>query len=241
MPSVTQNWDGVTAPAVPSTWNYTSGTFVTSSSLAGGLVPTSSPNAAAVTGGETTATQYAGYESQDGNGGNVALQANFAATANGTGFLICRCTDSPANAGSSSYYDASININTKVVAIAVVNSGSPTTLVSLSASTLATDTWYTLFLVATLSSLSASVQRHSDGEWLNASGSFQVGQTTCLTTTDSSISGAGYFGLGLFAKLGSSYSDDFSEGPAPPQVGFPYGMKVVSRPLLPIHVSGYYD
>ena len=43
MPIATQNWDGVTAPAIPAGWNVDSN-YTTTSTLGGGIVPISTPN-----------------------------------------------------------------------------------------------------------------------------------------------------------------------------------------------------
>jgi hypothetical protein len=62
------------------------------------------------------------------------------------------------------------------------------------------------------------VQRSSDSNWLNSSGSWQSGQTNCLSATDSSITDAGRPGLWLSQVSASSstilrlYADEAGGG-----------------------------
>ena len=219
---ITQDWDSTVAPALPGTWNYAGGVLVTASSLGGGLSPTSSPNVLAiVSAGLTTPQQWAAYPLADTNAGNVSLQANFAGTGNSSGLLFCRSNQSPPGSGAF-YYSGGVSLVTGLVSIAVATGGAPSTLTSLTSASLTSDAWYVLFLAAINSALTFSLQRMSDSEWLNPSGSFQSTQVAALTVSDSTISGSGYFGVALAAKSASSYTDDFSESePSPITWGFP--------------------
>jgi len=108
-------------------------------------------------------------------------------------------------------------------------------------------TWYEVTLTCLGSVLTLAVQRQSDGDWLNSSGTWVPSAASAITYTDASpITGAGYSGIygqqGTTGGGGNWYSDDWSlSATSAPQVGVPYQFRVISRPLLPIHVSGAYD
>ena len=209
---INQDWDGTTAPALPGTWNYTpGGILVTATSLGGGLSPISSPNVLAiVSAGLTTPQQWAAYQSTDTNSGNVILQANFAGTGNSSGLLFCRSNQSPPGSGAS-YYSAGVSLITGVVSISLATGGAPSALTSLTSASLTSDAWYTLFFSAINSVLTFSLERMSDSQWLNPSGSFQPTQVACLTVSDATLGSSGYFGVALAAKSASSYTDNFTE------------------------------
>lgn len=56
---------------------------------------------------------------------------------------------------------------------------------------------YTIALDVSGSTVALRVQRSSDSNWLNSSGSWQASQANCLSTTDTAISAAGRPGLWL--------------------------------------------
>lgn len=64
---------------------------------------------------------------------------------------------------------------------------------------------YTCTLDVSGSTIALRVQRSSDSNWLNSSGSWQSGQTNCLSTTDTSISAAGRPGFWL-SRVSASQS-----------------------------------
>jgi len=225
--SFSQNWDGVTPPAIPSGWTVDSVFTTATTPLSGGLSPTSSPNVLAMTPASTNTIYYASFGTQDGNSGNVATQVNFAVTAVGT---HCRCgvmargSAYPLSGGSTSFYRALMGWDTGLISAQRVNSGSFNALATVSTSALATDTWYTLYMTVNSSSsvqITISVQRVSDGYWMNASGTFQSASASVMVVTDNSpLTGQGYSGLTVEQNSGSSnpvYSDDWSLAPlAPP-------------------------
>lgn len=64
---------------------------------------------------------------------------------------------------------------------------------------------YTITLDVSGTTVALRVQRSSDSNWLNSSGSWQAGQANCLSSTDSSIASAGKAGLWL-SQISSAQS-----------------------------------
>lgn len=75
-------------------------------------------------------------------------------------------------------------------------------------------TEYTVKIAATGTTIELTVQRNSDSQYLTSGGTFQVSETTCISQTDSAISGTGRAGLWLSThnasvpKLNSISADD---------------------------------
>lgn len=208
-PIISQNWDGVTAPAIPAGWTLVGGPAVTSTTLAN-----SSPNSLKFP--VSNANAFALTPATDTNNGDVTVSSNvlFVNT------TLAQTLGVVARAGNltpTNYYRAMINYGAssspRGVVIVKNVAGTVTTIASLATTTaFSNGAWFTLMLTCIGTSLSASVQRVSDGMWLSAVGAWQVGQTACLTVIDSSVTGAGYCGCYAFLGSGSNvaYEDDFA-------------------------------
>jgi hypothetical protein len=219
-----ENWDGVTAPAIPSGWTMSSTNLATSSTPSG-VTPTSSPNVLALASAATINTWFTGtYDTLDGNSGNVIVQANIAWGATITSVsqwsLFCRCGDTTANYSSSTLYygwvndpsgPPSIGSSGNQIGISKIVGGTATQLINLTGLTFTSGTWYTLFFTANGTQLSLAMQRISDGYWLNSAGSWIPSQATAVAISDSSVTGQGYAGLAAVQTTTADllYSDDW--------------------------------
>jgi hypothetical protein len=208
-----ENWDGVTAPAIPTGWTADS-PAATTSSLGGGDTPISSPNVVAVgPQGGGAPFRYVTWGTADSNGGDVSVTANFNADNSSDRLLysvFARCNASAAVRASSTFYAWEcdfVNNNSKIVKDVA---GTVTGLSTIFPISLSPRVWYQVTFTLQGTSLTLAVQRLSDNKWLNSSGSFQSGQTNAHSITDFSISGAGYAGLALSARSDTAYADDWT-------------------------------
>ena len=200
-----QNFDAVTAPALPTGWTYDTG-YDTSTT-----VFTSTPNSLRATG--TTAQICAYFNTQDANSGNVQTTATVSVS--GTlsfAKVLCRGTVAPVGT-TGTYYAASFKPNTgfrlfRCVAGVTAQVGST---IGTSA-TFALSTQYIMQIVANAGAQSGNVQRVSDGFWLNTSGVWQSGFVTAVTGADTLIPAANGYG-GVAVTQGSTtdkaYFDNF--------------------------------
>jgi hypothetical protein len=208
-----ENWDGVSAPAVPAGWTVSS-PLVTSSSPTGGISPLSPPNvlAAAATG---TNTEYpATYDIADSANGNVNVYASFnaASTTNNQTFgVFARGSAYPIVLGSSSFYWAQLSPNASACRLYAVVSGTETLLASVSLSSPLSDVdWYELQLSCQNNVIAVIVTNQGTGNTLNSSGNFVSGPTQiAISVTDSSVSGSGYAGLTLQSRSDNAYTDEW--------------------------------
>lgn len=207
-----ENWDGVTAPTVPSGWTVDS-PLATASSFLGGISPTSSPNALVLSVAGNSTSRYATWGTTDGNSGNVSVQASFNTAANTdqiTWSLFARSNASATNRSTSTFYLWQLdltNLNSKVFKI---NGGVGATLGTVSSITLATQTWYQATFSLFGSAITLTLQRMSDSKWLTSAGAFQTSPAVAHTITDSSITGSGFAGLALAARSDTVYTDDWT-------------------------------
>lgn len=207
-----QDWDGVSAPSLPSGWTYDSG-FATSTAAS-----VSPPNALTV---GSTGPLYAYYATPDGNGGNVRVKASFTIdqlqpTTGVYTYVFARGADIGTPGGRSLYY-AGIDFELGVVFLGRLHPGGGDILDVLSAPFIGPyaaplGTWFAVQLVALGSSLAVNIQDLSGGLWLQPSGTWGVTQADCLTASDTALTGEGYGGV-MLHNVGdpslSPYSDDF--------------------------------
>jgi hypothetical protein len=207
-----ENWDGVSAPAVPAGWTV-SAPLKTDSSPTGGINPLSSPNVLAADTNGTNAHYPATYNVADSSNGNVLVYASFSAastTNNQTYGVFARGSAYPIVLGSSTFYWAQLTQSGSVCRLYSVAGGTQTTLASITlTSSLSNDAWYQLQLSCEGSVIAVSVVRGSDGYSLNASGSFQAAGTVAISVTDTSVTGPGYAGLTLQSRSDNAYSDEW--------------------------------
>lgn len=192
--SYSQNFDGVTAPAIPSGMTTTGFGWQTTTG-ADGIMPTSAPNCAIVTTASGLAYTLTS-SSPDSSGGDVSVSADVNAYSTGNpGYVGVVARGSAAVLNSfSSYYAARINYNLGLPEIIKVISGTLTSLDSLSSMLNTISGWSTPTLSISGSSLSMTVQDKATGQYYTPSGALQSSPVACLTATDSSITGSGYFG-----------------------------------------------
>ncbi len=251
-----ENWDGVTAPAIPSGWTVNSPAN-TKSSLAGGIAPISSINVLGVVAqGGGAPTRFATWGTQDTNNGDVAVSAYFNNDANtdaNVWGLFARCNVSAAVRSTSTFYWWNFDLVNLDSRIDKVVAGSLTNLSIINVSAWTVPQWYLATLRLVGSNLSASIQRLSDNFYLDATGTFVSGATTCNSATDSSITGVGYSGLTLQSRSDAAYSDNWTletadDSPLPgqnvyqlkahipaerPSIFLPNAIPDVPSPLIP--------
>jgi hypothetical protein len=235
----TENWDGVTAPGIPSGWNNDAN-LVTSAA-----VFNSSPNSLSLKGTASAGVPaYCTWGTADGVGGNVVVQALCQFGSNHANWwgVAARGNMAQLNNTSTSQYVGWLAIwpnypgtSPKIKAsISLVQAGVETVLATISGGAPpATGAWHLIRLTCNGPSLQLAVQRQSDGFWLNSSATFVSGFMVAVSTTDSTLSGSGT--AGVVAQQGdvsqALYSDDWELDSLPPPT-WPYlgGYLVPHRP-----------
>lgn len=203
-----ENWDGVTAPALPTGW---SSNFANSGLVTDSLVSFSAPNSLLYTPGGSNATQVLIWQTADSSNGSVQVSALFESDSNPSQqanmFLVARWQPAQTTiASSSTAYFAEIILNgggnTGCSIISQV-SGSGSFVAGPSfPSAFTGGIWYYMQLICQGTSIQLRIQRQDNDQWLNASGIWvtdATGQTFVFTITDSTITGAGYAGVGFFS------------------------------------------
>lgn len=199
-----QNFDGLTPPALPTGWTFSSGSWITSASQFN-----SSPNSLqnAASGSVETAT----INTSDGNGGDADLAVAIrisASSGNDEAFVGVRCSNSAADG-----YFTAVQIgpsDPKGLTIYKRVSGTLTALhaTPVGATNFTTATWYIPEVEAVGTTISAYCQRVSDSKWMQTDGSWGSTRTAATSVTDSSISGTGKAGLIMFISTGQINWDD---------------------------------
>lgn len=206
-----ENWDGVTAPAIPAGWTVDSQLQTSTSSS-----PTSSPNSLVYAPASANAAivPHATWSTPDTSSGNVQVSATvrFADNAGSGGeqqvWVFARAQSIVLNATgtNSAYYAAGIGRNpsgSQGLFLQRVRNGTTTWLGSTGASAFADALTYRITLRAHGSALAATCQRLSDGFWLSSSGAFvsdPQNSTVALAATDSSLPAVsgGYAGAAFY-------------------------------------------
>lgn len=204
---VNENFDAPTAPALPTDGLLT---YTNASSLVTSTTNAlSSPNSAWA---NTTTAQNVSTVSTDGvNGDSDASGAILFAAVGGSdkAEVILRSTSS---SNTSNQYYALLEGNGSVQLYKRV-SGTSTQLgstITVSGGLVA-NTWYILNITGIGTTLSVSLVQNSTGKYLNSSGSFVSGSTTCISLSDSTYTGtAGYSGFIISnSSAGRVYVDNF--------------------------------
>jgi len=213
-----QNWDGVTPPAIPSGWTVSAGLVTTSSGQ------TSPPNSLGSSSPTFSGTTAAMWGTLDSNSGNVAVQSSLYLGADGSANrwgLFARADKTPLS-GSSMFYALWLanlaSPSSPTLSISLTDHGIESALngATVPIGGPITGGWYTAFLVISGSTLTGSLQRQSDGAWLTSNGTWGTSQANAISVLDSSLSGSGYAGVLLNGTLaGTMYSDDFVLSTAP--------------------------
>lgn len=197
-----ENWDSVTAPAIPGGWTVDS-PLATATTLA----PSSAPNslvfpAASGNGG----IYFATWGTQDGASGEVQVSATIR-FANGTAsteqdvMVFARGSQAATAWNTVSLYVLTLGMGSspnglllqKRIAAATTTIGA-----SVGGSALANGTNYRITLKCQGTTITGTCQRLSDSFWLNSGGTFQSSPATALVATDSSITGQGYAGAAVY-------------------------------------------
>ncbi len=218
---VSQNFDGVTAPALPASGFSSSGAWATNAS-----VSVSSPNCLL----SSTTPAVAVYESDtaDSNDGDTQVSAWIRVSASApdvgrVGLLYLRSAGST-TFGSSTHYEARISLTsttgpTYQVQLDRRNAGTGTTLgTDLTIPSFTGSAFLKLRLVAETNGsqvdLNVYLQRATDNNYLTAAGAWQSGEAACITAADTSgsrITGTGKAGMVVSQPVSHSVVqfDDF--------------------------------
>ena len=212
---VTQNFDTVTAPALPSGvtafYNPSGASGVVTSTLQA----KSGTNSLTFNGTPT----YIGcaHFGQDTAGGNVTNGTDFyiATVAGGytEAFIFARFTT--ANWGTSLGYYLDVQTGSSSghsVGILRKTTGAPVTVTTLSTTAISTAGWYHAQFTCNGSTLSGRISRYSDGQYLQANGTSWGAAVDCVSGTDTTTTGAGYHGVGQYSNDSTAvFFDNYSE------------------------------
>jgi hypothetical protein len=211
VPIWSENFDGLTPPALPSGWTFV-GTWVTTSSEF-----VSSPNSLTSAGSFGPSVLAAFNNTLDGVSGNVSLTgamntSSISDTFDEMGIIIR--SSSEAWVGSTAYA-AALNCGTGESPYGVVLysrvSGTNATIgfvTPTGGNTFIANEWYFITLTAAGSTISVTVQRTSDSKYLNSSATWQSGITSCISVTDTTVTGQGYAGVFQYSSAGPNFYFD---------------------------------
>ena len=242
--SYTQNWDSVTAPSAAFP-GWVLDPAITTTTTPYATTPFSSPNV--LTCSTTGAWKYATYQTADGNNGDVTVTGTFAQdehffpTPPYTGFwgwaVFARGSSSTLS-GTTTQYEGRITFDSQVAAI-YADVGGVQTELGWTSFQITRGIMHQMSLQVvghSPASLQLSVQRMSDGFWLDSVGLWFATPAVAVSTTDSSITGSGYAGLGLYTNSGAVFADDFILANYPPSsfmvlpgVGWPKRRRIEDR------------
>lgn len=163
------------------------------------------------------ADHYAVYNTTDGNGGDCQVQCNFNAPAAGNTMawgLILRADSTSAGPSSGTYYLVYFDVYDWQFLIYKVVGGVHSQIgATINIAGVTLPVWYQGKASISGSgpvSLACSIQRLSDGYWLDPTGNWQSSQQTLYYTDSSSpITGAGYAGLTMSGRSNAPVADDW--------------------------------
>lgn len=184
-----ENFDGVVAPALPSTLDFVGSNFVTSTTN-----PKSAPNELT---NSTTGQKDAYTLAKDGVNGDSSIQADIAFAAVGGSDLAQFPLRSAAQSFANQYF-VQFKGNGSVL-LFWRNSATSTQIGSTVTITggLTASAYYHLLFKAVGTTLTVTVTRYSDGDYLNSSGTWQASAANVISATDSNIAGQGYGGVSI--------------------------------------------
>jgi len=213
MSIATQNFDGVTAPALPTGWTFDA-RMVTSTNFF-----TSSPNALELVATTSTTYGFATYNTVDGAGGNVMVACNLlydpipGLTGDAIAGVVARASATPIVTASGNFYLGYIDFVGWVVRVFAYVGGTGTALKTLAvAGGFTANAWYALTMTVNGTQIGVSVQRLADGYWISGSGIWTAAVAGCISITDGSVTGAGYSGIAFQSNQTgqNAYADDWS-------------------------------
>ena len=212
--NITQNWDGVTAPAIPAGWNADS-QMITSTARY-----TSSPNCMYLNDSANT-KRYVTYGTSSGDDFAVATLSTtvFLAIGGVDGFTYKGGISYRASSGTISnatgvYYWAYFNWGggAPELRLASVNNGTVTDITTRSITGTVDNVWMTIQARCSGTLHQVAFIRNSDGYYLDNTGNFVSGATYAISTTNATITTGNYCGLVASGQtnLNRVYLDDFS-------------------------------
>jgi hypothetical protein len=201
--SLVENWDSVTAPAVPAGWNNDAG-MVTSTSQSN-----TAPNSLALTSGTAGVVYYATYATADpGNGMTLDYTAFvFVDTSASTGLYrvgpTFRCSSATMNNTSTSCYWVNVAFNNAFtgnrIRFSKIVNGTVTDLSEVANTDLSFNrgTWYSIRTLCYGSdTFNVTLTRITDGYTMNTAGVFGLSSTPVFSSlVASDIASGAYFGL----------------------------------------------
>lgn len=215
--TLSENWDGVTAPAVPAGWNVDA-PYTTSTSH-----PYTSPNSL-VLGDSSSVKKYATYGTADpDHGATVAISSRlYMASGSPVGLtanagVTFRCSSATMDNSSTSCYWAYLLFDTGMLYatlyLAKIVNGTATTIASQQNDdqTVGANAWYEIAVLASGSTFNVSLRRPTDGYYMDATGYFTSTSPTYAipAASDSSIASGDYSGLcALSNRSGRVFFDD---------------------------------
>ena len=240
--TASENWDGVTPPAIPSGW-YVDSALVTSSSQS-----YSASNSLNQSTGSSGTRYWGCYATGDGSGTDpVVIAASVWVKLTNTGIttdyeagLVWRGSADTLNNTSTSQYIAHLSSNlaaeTYKVVFAKQVSGSYGSLASVTTTDFGTGDWYQVLVDFTrlggANSTSIAVRRSSDSYYLASGGTWQSGATYAISANaDNSLSTGAYGGVyARGATTGRIWLDDWSLVSGPPAAYALWRPNPVPRP-----------
>jgi hypothetical protein len=205
----TQNFDAVTAPALPATMEASSGVVTVASAnaySAGNALQFPQDGAA-----------KSAYMSAAPESANYTLKAKFRTGASGIAtqfYLMGRSTAKVFDPGAGgSQVGVRMVMGTTNLVELYYRSAAPAYngIASVVPASIPLNEWYEMTLTISGSSLAVKIKRLSDNTWMNLAGEFVVLEQAALTGT-TTVSGAGYAGIGFYGDSGAAQNltDDFS-------------------------------
>lgn len=192
--SFSENFDGVTPPALPGGWTFAA--QYTTAATGTSPTPVSAPNVLSCTTAVANTQYFATFNTQDGNSGNVVEAASFYMPAASTTMrfgLLARGSATPLNNTSTNFYRALLEFDNAELLLQLVQSGTASTFQTVVAG-ITSGLWYTLYFTLSGTSLSAALQRVADGQWY-VPGSWQSSYGILASASDGTLSGQGYSGI----------------------------------------------
>lgn len=231
-----QNFDGVTAPALPSGVTGSAGSsWATSTNH-----PVSSPNSVFNNATDAGAAYFLGLDTIAGSADAVTYFDFYIETANTVPYAVVRAVSrlTPLSA----CYAADFQVTGGAVpGVHISKDGFSTNLASLNGNFLTTATAYRGFIQADSNNIRVAVWRRSDGKWMQTDGSFGTSSAWALQTTDSTFSSAGYGDCGVYQpNTGRVYFDNLrldSASTLPPDPGTTPTGDLINADIAAIHYS----
>lgn len=195
-----EDFEGVTPPALPTSVTAHADFETSSSGPIGGSISLIDTDSA-------SNERVCVFDNQDGNSGDARMTARVHVASGAAAYsqiaVVIRSDN--ASAPAANYY--TIYVYDEGAGALQVRcfkrvSGSNTNFGTARA--LAFNTSYDIMIEAVGTAIRATVQRVSDGQWLDSSGTFGASPVDFLSTTDSGVTGQGYGGIQVYRESGAA-------------------------------------